>query len=210
VLQMMRIWYTIEGEERLQTGVPFNIVLPCEADLVLAAVQRLQSSGAQVKTRNESTNAAFKTIMAPLAAAYREHFGGEMVGHQLRAVYAAYMLHLSVPVDEALCIPFYMNVLGHSDMTSALSYLLFKHVVSAEAIGEAQEEAVDLTDEEVVEGTAAAVAAEVAVAAATVEVATVGDDIDFDIHLAKLKRDLIQSEIDLELLRKCKRKRGAV
>jgi Telomere resolvase len=187
----------VEGEERLQTGVPFNIVLPCEADLVLAAVQRVQSSGAHVKAHNASANAAFKIIMAPLAAAYREHFGGEMRGHQLRAVYSAYMLHLSPIVDDAQCLPFYMKVLGHSDLSSSQSYMLFKHVVSEEAIGDgrdgsgSEEEAVDLTDE-----------GEVA------EVATVGDDIDFDIHLAELKRDLIQSEINLELLRK--RKRDAV
>eukprot|EP00953_Heterococcus_sp_UTEX-ZZ885_P011044 6411-Heterococcus_DN1.PRE.7 len=211
----------IEGGERFQTGVPFNISLPCEADLVLAALQRVQSSGAQVKARNKTTNAAFKSIMAPLAAAYKEHFGGEMVGHQLRAVYAAYMLHLSPIVDDAQCLPFYMKVLGHSDLSSSQSYLLFKHVASKEAIdgdgSGSEEEAVDLTDEEEVEGTAdvaaaatvevaaAATAAEVATATAAAQVETAVDDIDFDIHLAELQGDLIQNKIDLVLLRKRKR-----
>jgi hypothetical protein len=194
----------IEGGERMQTGVPFNIALPCAADLVLTGVQRVQSSGAQVKARNEATNAAFKSIMAPMAAAYKEHFGGSMSGHQLRGVYASYMFHLSPVVDEALCIPFYMEVLGHSDMTSSLSYLLFKHVASEDAIDDggngsgSEEEAVDLTDEEEVAEVVAEVTAEV-----EAEVAV--ESIDFDIHLAELQGDLIQNKIDLVLLRKRKR-----
>jgi hypothetical protein len=112
-----------------QAAAPFDIKLACDAELVLSAIKRVQIDGAeQVKQRNDSTNAAFRDIMAPLAEAYGTHFKTAMVGHQLRAVYAAYMFHLSGIADDAQCVRYYMCVLGHTNVSSAWSYLVFRHV----------------------------------------------------------------------------------